>query len=155
MTIGEVTKIKSLFDNMKLSLLAVEPGDGVNDTKIVLSGSGHPRAIVVSASVSKLFELVGGLLSACGKIDPEATKRALRGALTDVAMTQDPVAISSTEAEEGEPTPELVDFIRLAKTIQDQGRKSGLSDHAISALISSVTASSNVADRGDGGDGTT
>ncbi len=144
MAIGEVTKSKSLFDNMNLSLFAVEPGDRVLDTKIVLSGPGHPRAIVVSASASKLFELVGGLLSACGKLDPEATERALRGALAHVAVPQDPAAASSTEAAPGdspaedEPTPELADFIKLAKTIQNYGRKSGLSDHAIGALISSV-----------------
>ncbi len=139
MAIGEVTQSKSLFDNMKLSLFAVEPGDRVLDTKIVLSGPGHPRAIVVSASAHKLFELVGGLLSACGKIDPEATESALRGALAHAP--QDPAEIQSSEASpdvEDELTPVFADLVKLAGAIQSQGRKSGLSDHAIGALISSV-----------------
>ena len=151
MATSEVTK----FDSMKLSLFEIVPGNASLDTKIVLSGVGHSRAVVVSVAPGKIFELAAGLLSVCEKIDPQATVRCLQGALSHATSppAADSAAMSPAVPTEigarsvGSGVPQsIVDY---AKAIQDQGKRSGLSDQVIGELVAYAVMTDDYGDYAD------
>ncbi len=139
------------FDSMNVTSLDVVADVKLTQAKLIVSGTGYPRPIVINFDERRTFEASGRLLAACDQINRGQFVAVIRqlcekvlgiGAVAAVAAAPaasapEIAATLPSTAVEGEPSSgsDLAWLIDHAVSFQEQCRKRGLSDAVIASLV--------------------